>query len=55
VYGIGYVGTPYVLERAVSQGLISKTEAKRAVNDIVSAGWRCSLESYAKIMELLEK
>jgi predicted nucleic acid-binding protein len=55
VYGIGYVGTPYVLERAVSQGLISKTEAKRAVNDMVSAGWRCSLESYAKIMELLEK
>ncbi len=55
VYGIGYVGTPYVLERAVFEGLISKAEAKQAVNDMVSAGWRCSVESYAKIMELLGK
>jgi predicted nucleic acid-binding protein len=55
VYGIGYVGTPYVLERAVFEGLISKAKAKQAVNDMVSAGWRCSVESYAKIMELLEK
>ena len=55
VYGIGYVGTPYVLERAVFEGLISKEEDKKAVNDMVSAGWRCSVESYAKIMELLEK
>lgn len=55
VYGIAYVGTPYVLARAVFQGLLSKEGAKGAVNDMVSAGWRCSLESYAKIMELLEK
>ena len=55
VYGIGYVGTPYVLERAIFEGFISKAEAKHAVNDMVSAGWRCSVESYAKIMELLEK
>ena len=55
VYGIDYVGTPYVLVRAVFEGLISKEEAKLAVNDMVSAGWRCSLESYAKIMQLLEK
>lgn len=55
VYGIEYVGTPYVLVRAVFEGLLSKEEAKLAVNDMVSAGWRCSLESYAKIMQLLEK
>lgn len=55
VYGIEYVGTPYVLVRAVFEGLLSKEEAKKAVNDMVSAGWRCSVESYAKIMELLEK
>ena len=55
VYGIDYVGTPYVLVRAVFEGLLSKEEAKLAVNDMVSAGWRCSLESYAKIMQLLEK
>jgi len=55
VYGIAYVGTPYVLMRAVLEGLVTKEKAKQAVNDMVSAGWRCSIESYAKIMEILEK
>ena len=55
VYQINYVGTPYILARAVFEELISKEQAKMAVNDMVSAGWRCSVESYAKIMELLEK
>ena len=55
VYGISYVGTPYVLMRAVLERLITKGKAKLAVNEMVSAGWRCSVESYAKIMEALEK
>jgi predicted nucleic acid-binding protein len=55
VYGIHYADTPYVLVRAVFEGLISKEVAKQAVNDMVSAGWRCSIESYSKIMELLYK
>ena len=55
VYGIEYAGTSYILARAVFEGLISKDDAKLAVKDMVSAGWRCSLESYAKIIELLEK
>jgi len=55
VYGIDYVGTPYVLMRAVFEGLISKEEAKLAFNEMISMGWRCSVESYVKIMEALEK
>ena len=55
VYGVDYVGSPYVLMRAVCQGLISKAKAKQAVNDMVSAGWRCNVESYAKIMEVLDR
>jgi predicted nucleic acid-binding protein len=55
VYGIEYVGTPYILVRAVFEGLLSKEEAKNAVKDMVSAGWRCSVESYSKIMEAIEK
>lgn len=54
VYNIGHVGTPYILLRAIFEGLITKDDAKRAINDMVSAGWRCSVESYAKIMELIE-
>lgn len=55
VYGIMYVGTPYVLVRAVSEGVITKERAKQAVNEMVFAGWRCSVETYARIMEVLEK
>ena len=55
IYGIHYVGTPYILMQAVYDGIISKNDAKQAVNDMVSAGWRCNVESYAKIMEILEK
>ena len=55
VYGIRYVGTPYILKRAILEELISKEEAKQAINDMVSFGWRCNIESYAKIIELLEK
>jgi predicted nucleic acid-binding protein len=55
VYGIGYVGTPYVLVRAVLEGLVAKERAKQAVSEMVSAGWRCSVETYAKIMGVLEK
>ena len=55
VYGIAYVGTPYVLARAVYEGLVTKERAKQAVNEMVFVGWRCSVESYAKIIEALEK
>jgi predicted nucleic acid-binding protein len=55
VYGIDYVGSPYVLMRAVCEGIISKDTAKQALNDMVFVGWRCSVESYAKITEVLEK
>lgn len=55
IYGISYVGTSYILMRAVVQGLITKERAKQAVNEIISTGWRCSVESYAKIIEAIEK
>lgn len=55
VYGIAYAGSPYILLRVVSEGFVTKERAKQAVNEMVSAGWRCSVESYAKIMELLER
>jgi len=55
IYGIFYVGTTYILMRAVFQGLITKERAKQAINEMISAGWRCSVESYAKIMDAIEK
>ncbi|MBT0160543.1 DUF3368 domain-containing protein [Candidatus Bathyarchaeota archaeon A05DMB-2] len=55
VYGIAYAGTPYVLVRAVYEGVMTKERAKQAVNEMVFAGWRCSVETYVQIMEALEK
>ncbi len=55
VYKISYVGTPYILARAVSEEFLSKEQAKAAVKDMVSSGWRCNVETYAKIMELIDK
>jgi predicted nucleic acid-binding protein len=55
VYGIDYVGTPHFLMRAVCEGFLSKAEAKQAFKEMISMGWRCSVESYAKIMEVFEK
>ena len=55
IYKISYVGTPYILARAVLEGLLLKEQAKRAVKDMISLGWRCNVETYAKIMELIDK
>ena len=55
VYEIDYAGSSYVLMRAVCEELISKAKAKQVVNDMVSLGWRCSVESYMNILGALEK
>lgn len=55
IYGISYAGTPYILIRAVFQGLITKEKAKQAINEMIFVGWRCSIESYAKIIDAIEK
>jgi hypothetical protein len=41
--------------RAVFQGLIIKERAKQAINEMIFVGWRCSIESYAKTMDVIEK
>ncbi len=55
VHQISYVGTPYILARAVSEGFLSKEQAKDAVKDMISLGWRCNVETYANIMKLINK
>jgi len=55
IYGISYAGAPYILMRAVFQGLVTKDRAKQAINEMIFAGWRCSVESYAKIMDAIDK
>jgi len=55
VYKINYVGTPYIFASAISGEFLSKEQSKGVVKDMVSSGWRCNVETYAKIMELIDK
>jgi len=55
IYGISYVGTPYILMRAIAQRLITKERAKQAIKEMISAGWRCSIETYMKILDAIER
>jgi len=54
IFGISYVGTPYILMRAVMARLISKERAIQTIGEMIHAGWRCSVESYVKIMNAIE-
>jgi len=38
IYRVSYAGTPYILMRAVGQGLVTKERAKQALNEVVFAG-----------------
>lgn len=55
IYGIPYAGTPYILMKAVSRGLIAKDDAKLALDEMILSGWRCGVETYAKIVEAMER
>jgi predicted nucleic acid-binding protein len=45
IYGISYAGTLYTLAKAVFEGIITKEEAKGAVNGMVFAGWRYRIKA----------
>ncbi|MCP8307305.1 MAG: DUF3368 domain-containing protein [archaeon] len=54
IYKIRYAGTSYLLIRTYLQGLITKKQVKKAVDEMISAGWRCGVEDYQKIIQHLE-
>jgi len=53
IYKIRYSGTPYLLIKAHIQGHITKELAKKIIDDMISAGWRCGVEDYQIIMRCL--
>lgn len=54
VYGIERGGTAFILATLIAYGLITKEEAKSALDDMISSGWRCSAEQYSKIIRMIE-
>jgi len=54
-FGIKLSGTPHLIIHLIKQGLITKHEAKKALDKMVGEGWYCSAKNYSKIIELIEK
>jgi len=55
VYGISYVGTPFLLMVAVRKGLMTRKKAKNALDEMIFAGWRCSIETYVRLVKVITK
>jgi len=54
IFGIQAHGTIYLLLRLVYRGKLSKKRVRRAVEEMISFGWRLTAEEYAKLIEELE-
>lgn len=54
IYNIEAHGTIYLLLRLVYREKLSKKKVRKAVDKMVSAGWRLTSEEYAKLIEQLE-
>lgn len=54
IYSIQTHGTAYLLLRLLYRGKLSKKQAKVAIDNMISAGWRLTAEEYAKLIKELE-
>ena len=55
IYGIEHGGTVFVLALFIARGLVTKGEARTALEDMISLGWRCSAEQYARVIKMIEE
>ncbi len=53
--GVKSMGTLRVLYLAVKNGLISKSDAKKTLNLMISEGFRLSIEVFSRFLEELER
>lgn len=54
VEGIETRGTAYLVLRSLRDGAIDAAEARETIDAIVEAGWYCSTEAYAEILQRIE-
>lgn len=54
VYGIEHGGTVFILALLIARGLITRVEARAALDDMIGLGWRCSAEQYAQMIKMIE-
>jgi len=55
IFGASYVGTPFILMRAVGRGLVTRDGAVDAFREMIQAGWRCDVGTYDAVMAALRR
>jgi len=53
--GIRLSGTPHIIVQLIKQGVITKQEARQAIDNIVREGWYCSAKGYSEIINAIEE
>ncbi len=53
--GVRIEGTYGIILRALADGRISRSDAEAALEKLVSSGWRCDVELYARLLKLTKE
>ena len=55
VLGVRLSGTPGILIELVKERVMSKTDARRALEKMVEDGWHCSVKTFSNVVEAIEE
>ncbi len=55
ILGVKVTGTPHLILHMVSQKLLTRRDAKKAIDVMVEKGWRCGPSHYSRILKLVDK
>ncbi len=55
ILGVKVTGTPHLILHMVGQKLLTRSDAKKAIDTMVEKGWRCSPSHYSEILKLIDK
>ena len=52
--GVKTVHSTFLIFLALEKGLISKQKAKDIVDSMIDAGWRCDVETYKNVLQIID-
>lgn len=55
ILGLRLSGTPQIIIQLIKQGLLTKQEARKAVDKIIEEGWYCNAKGYSEILKAIDK
>ena len=55
ILGVSLSGTPHVIIQLIKLNILTKPEAKQAVDRILKEGWYCSAKDYSEIISAIER